>query len=106
RRGQRAGAARSPGRGRERRAVPRRPCARGREASERRPAAALLGRRGRGGAEADRVRRVELRGGGNGGGRAAGRGAPGRVEARGPASPPPPPPPHNPPPPPPRPPPP
>ena len=61
---------------------PRREGARGREAPERGPAPADEGRRGRGRAAVDRVRRVELRRGGDRRRRASGCGAPDRPHAR------------------------
>ena len=63
-------------------ALPRRARARGRQASERRPAPAHAGRRRRGPAVPDRLRRVELRRGREGRRRAAGRDAAERADAR------------------------
>ena len=74
---------RSRGRERQPRPLPGRARARGRQAPERRPAAAVPGRRGGGRAAADRLRRLELRRRREGRGRAARRGAPRRPEARG-----------------------
>ena len=77
-RGEHDRAARAGRRGRQPRSLPRRQGPRGGQAPERRPAPALPGRRGRGSAAPDRLRRVELRRRRHGRGRAAGREAPGR----------------------------